>query len=266
MTSLRQAFMLDGGGVVSIVGAGGKTSLMYQLAHEFANAGDRVLTTTTTKIFRPTPDQCACVFLSDSVEAALKQSETLLKDHQHITAVVGKTSVPKKMIGFAPEEIDQIWESGLFRWIIVEADGAARLPLKAPAPHEPVFPGCTTWAIGVVGLSAAGQPLTDRVVFRPEIFAQLSGLLPGAPIDEEAIAESLIHPDGIFKDCPPHARRSVFLNQADIAEGTNVGRRIAAALQTRAGTGLSQIVIGQALLMPPVLESHNAKGREGFKS
>ena len=113
MTTLRQAFMLNNGGVVSIVGAGGKTSLMYKLAHEFADAGDSVLTTTTTKIFRPEPDQCACLFLSDSVEAVLKQSESLLKQHQHITAVVGKASVPKKLIGFATEEIDLIWKKGI---------------------------------------------------------------------------------------------------------------------------------------------------------
>ena len=250
--------MLDNGGVVSIVGAGGKTSLMYKLAHEFADAGDSVLTTTTTKIFRPEPEQCSCVFLSDSIEAVLKQSESLLKHHQHITAAVGKASVPKKLIGFAPDEIDLIWKSGLFRWIVVEADGAARLPLKAPAPHEPVFPGCTKWAIGVVGLSAVGQPLTDRTVFRPEIFTQLTGLLPGAPIDADAVAEALIQPDGIFKDCPPQTIRSVFLNQADISQGINVGRRVTAALLARTGTGLSQIVVGQARMVPPVLEYRNA--------
>jgi len=265
MTTLRQAFRLDNGGVISIVGAGGKTSLMYKLAHEFANAGDSVLTTTTTKIFRPDPDQCPCFFLSDSVEAVLKQSEAQLKHHQHITAAVGKASIPYKLIGFAPEEIDLIWQSGLFRWIIVEADGAARLPLKVPAPHEPVFPGTTKWAIGVVGLSAVGQPLTDRTVFRPEIFAQLTGLSPGAPIDENAVAESLIHPDGIFKDCPPHAVRSVFLNQADIAEGVNIGRKITAALLARESTGLSQIVIGQARRIPPMVEYCSTQGDGMFQ-
>ena len=258
MTTLRQAFMLDNGGVLSIVGAGGKTSLMYRLAHELAEDGDSVLTTTTTKIFRPETGQSACVVLSDSVEAMLKQGESLLAQHRHITAAAGPAAMPEKLIGFAPEEVDLIWKSGLFRWIIVEADGAARLPLKAPAPHEPVFPTSTKEAIAVVGLSAVGKPLNDRTVFRPAIFSQLTGLAPEAPIDAEAVGEALLHPQGLFKGCPPHAVRSVFLNQADIPQGIDMGRRITAAILTRKRTDLNRIVIGQARLTPPVLEVRSA--------
>ena len=57
MTSLGQALMLGDGGVISLVGAGGKTSLMFKLAHELSKTGEPVLTTTTTKIFEPGPDQ-----------------------------------------------------------------------------------------------------------------------------------------------------------------------------------------------------------------
>ncbi|MCF8109113.1 MAG: hypothetical protein K9J81_08985, partial [Desulfohalobiaceae bacterium] len=41
-------------GIISLVGAGGKTSLMFQLAREIAARKQRVLTTTTTRIFSPT--------------------------------------------------------------------------------------------------------------------------------------------------------------------------------------------------------------------
>ena len=57
MTSLRQALLLGEGGVISLVGAGGKTSLMFRLAHELSLTGDSVLTTTTTKIYVPEPVQ-----------------------------------------------------------------------------------------------------------------------------------------------------------------------------------------------------------------
>jgi probable selenium-dependent hydroxylase accessory protein YqeC len=40
--------MLKKGGVISIVGAGGKTALMFRLARELSKDGGRVLTTTTT--------------------------------------------------------------------------------------------------------------------------------------------------------------------------------------------------------------------------
>ena len=57
MASLREGLKLEKGGVVSLVGAGGKTSLMFRLARELSIAGDAVLTTTTTKIFEPSGDQ-----------------------------------------------------------------------------------------------------------------------------------------------------------------------------------------------------------------
>lgn len=46
MTSLREGLMLEDGGVVSIVGAGGETSLMFGIARELSIAGESVLTTT----------------------------------------------------------------------------------------------------------------------------------------------------------------------------------------------------------------------------
>ena len=47
--------------VVSLVGAGGKTSTMYDLAGELADRGARVLVTTSTHIFKP--DQYETGFL-----------------------------------------------------------------------------------------------------------------------------------------------------------------------------------------------------------
>jgi len=51
---ITDALSLRDKAVGSIVGAGVKTSLMYSLAHELASAGNKVLTTTTAKIFMPT--------------------------------------------------------------------------------------------------------------------------------------------------------------------------------------------------------------------
>ena len=42
-------------GVISLIGAGGKTSLMFKLAKELSQLKHRVLTTTTKKIFLPQP-------------------------------------------------------------------------------------------------------------------------------------------------------------------------------------------------------------------
>jgi probable selenium-dependent hydroxylase accessory protein YqeC len=63
--SLIDAFGLPEAGVISIVGAGGKTTLMFRLAGELARVGHRVLTTTSTKIFRPNNEQSSIVMTSN---------------------------------------------------------------------------------------------------------------------------------------------------------------------------------------------------------
>src|SRR5215470_677558 len=47
---LHKAFSITRGEVVSLIGAGGKTSTMIALAHELVDEGWRVLATTTTRI------------------------------------------------------------------------------------------------------------------------------------------------------------------------------------------------------------------------
>jgi len=257
MASLREGLMLERGGVVSLVGAGGKTSLMFNLARELSMADESVLTTTTTKIFEPSRNQSPCVILSGSFKDILGQSEKLLPIHRHLTAAAGKRPYPGKLVGFRPEIIKEFWDSGLFRWIIVEADGAAGRPIKVPAAHEPVIPSCTKRLVGIAGLNGVGQPLTDRLVFRHKRFAELTGIDPGADISEAAVADVFGHEEGIFKGAAAEVVRIAFLNQADVEKNLTAGRRIARILSKKKNTGLKRVVIGQAMLEPPVLEIYD---------
>ena len=257
MISLREGLMLEGGGVVSLVGGGGKTSLMFKLARELSMTGDTVLTTTTTKIFEPSRDQTACVILSGSVPNILDRADELLDKHPHLTAAVGKLPESGKLYGFRPEIIGELWNAGLFQWIIVEADGAAGKPLKAPVAHEPVIPACTKRLVGMVGLNGVGQPLTERLVFRHEHFSRVTGLRLGSNVTDSAIADVLVRDDGLFKGFCPKVMRIAFFNQADVRDNFSSGQRIARILAKRKNTGLNRVVIGQILLDPPVLEVYD---------
>ena len=143
MTSLRHSLQLSKGGVISLVGAGGKTSLMFRLSRELSRQGDAVLSTTTTKIYIPSREQSSVVMISGSAGSLATEAREILRQNTHISA--GSRLIPfqNKLKGFTIETIDQIWQSGVFRWIVVEADGAGGKSLKAPAAHEPVIPQCT---------------------------------------------------------------------------------------------------------------------------
>jgi probable selenium-dependent hydroxylase accessory protein YqeC len=254
MTSLRQALMLKEGGVISLVGAGGKTSLMFKLARELSKTGGSVLTTTTTKIFEPQTDQSSCVIVFDSVTRLIERARELIGQHRHMTMARARLPDTGKLIGLLPSAIDTLWDSHLFRWIIVEADGAAGRPLKAPADHEPVIPDCTNWLVGLAGLKGVGRPLSDQWVFRPERFARFAGIPPNSDISQSAVADVITHKKGLFKNAPARAARIVFLNQADTPEDIGAGHHIARLLSSNLNTGLDRVVIGRTQADSPVLE------------
>lgn len=244
--SLEQVLCPEQRGVLSLVGAGGKTSLLFHLAHALARTGKRVLTTTTTKIFAPTPEQSQTILIDDDPEAILLRASTRLQTTNHITAAAHCIE-NGKLHGFAPEAIRAFRESGLFDWILVEADGAARRPLKAPAGHEPVVPPDTTVLVAVAGLEVIGQPLSEESVFRSALAAPLMGLAVGEIITESALARLFAHPSGCFKEAPPLARRFIFLNKADSPERCECAARVAEHLRTLEHPTAEALIVGQAL-------------------
>jgi probable selenium-dependent hydroxylase accessory protein YqeC len=252
MTSLRYSLGLKRGGVISLVGAGGKTALMFRLARELAAGGDRVLTTTTTKIRLPTRRQSTLVMVSDSVEHFLQRAGRVSKRLPHVTAAQRFVHFHHKLKGFSPGAIDRIWQSGFFRWIIVEADGAAGKPLKAPAAHEPVIPDSSHWLIATVGLSAVGKPLNAQWVFRPQLVSALTGLSANSAVSASAVAKMCLDHDGMLKNAPRQAKRFIFLNQADLPGCLAAGKQIAQLLITYARASLNGVLIGQTLCEPIV--------------
>ena len=260
MTSLKHSLGLKKGGVISLVGAGGKTALMFRLARELSRQGTAVLTTTTTKIFTPTRKQSSVVIAAECVKAVLKQARTFLKHHRHISAGSLTLHFQDKLKGFPPDVIDDIWHSGIFRWIIVEADGAAGRPVKAPATHEPVIPKCTQWVVGIVGLEAVGKPLNAKWAFRPRLVSQITGLAEGSILTESAIVNLLMDENGTLKDTPAGAIRLAFLNQADSRDRLESGRKIAQMLVRQQKSGFARILIGQ-MLYEPTVKDHYPKYR-----
>ena len=78
MTSLMDLLALRGGGVISIVGAGGKTTLMERLASEILAGGETVLVTTTTKIMIPRGEGPERVLVSQDAGEILNMAKDLL--------------------------------------------------------------------------------------------------------------------------------------------------------------------------------------------
>lgn len=226
-TNLANSLLPHGPAIVTFAGGGGKTSLLFALANALAATGAPVLCTTTTKMLRPEPTEWL------GVDVRPDAGVESLPDHGALFAAFpppdGVDS--RKVIGFAPETIDAMRAKRPDAWIVVEADGAAGRPLKAPAEHEPVIPSLTSVAIAVIGLDCVGQAFSPDMVFRADRVAAISGLKPGEPMTPEAIARLVPHPDGMFKNVPPGARRLLFCNKSDLSGAAGAGEALALAVR-----------------------------------
>lgn len=232
-------------GVLSLTGSGGKTSLMFHLARLLVRSGATVLTTTTTKIFLPTADQSETVLIDADPAAILTAS--CCHAARHVTAAAALQPGTGKLLGFAPREIEIFAASGLFDWVLVEADGSARRPLKAPAVHEPVIPPNTTVLVAVAGLEVLGHPLSEKLVFRSELAGGLMELATGETITGAALVRLFAHPLGSFKGAPPAARRFIFLNKADDPQRKAQAAAIAEELGRLTPSIAEALIVGQAL-------------------
>lgn len=236
--TLEEALGLAGARLIAFSGGGGKTGLMFALARAFAAAGNRVLVTTTTKI-AAAEARCGWPLALDPFAPP---------PGNPVIAVSGFDEAAGKAPGFPPEVLDRL--KSRFDRVLVEADGSARRPLKAPAAHEPVFPASTDAVVMVAGLSGVGAPLGPVTVFRPELWAERTGLAPGQPVTPESVARMAGHPEGFARGAPAAARRVLFLNQADSPERLDWARVIMAAVAVRA-------VAGRLLPQPEILAIKN---------
>lgn len=164
-------------GVTAVIGGGGKTTLLRTLGEELAAGGRRVLLCTTTKIL-PFPG-LPCARTGAELEA-------LRREHRLVCA---GTPVPGTEKLTTPET-PMAELAARFDYVLVEADGAARRPLKAHAPHEPVIPAEAEQTICVVGASGFGQPIADAA-HRPERYAALAGAAETAEATPETEAAVL---------------------------------------------------------------------------
>ena len=171
--------------VISVTGAGGKTSLVFAWARELAAAGKSVIITTTTHMYRPErmEEDGISIVVSDDPER------------------------PDKVMAPPADILDSLRETADV--VLIEADVSRRMPLKWPAEWEPVIPDYTDYTVCVAGLSALGRK-TSEVVYRAD---ELPDRFRRDTVDMNLIHAVISSRDGGQKGVRGEFR--VFMNQVD---------------------------------------------------
>ncbi|MGI9591043.1 MAG: selenium cofactor biosynthesis protein YqeC [Myxococcota bacterium] len=218
MTSVVSALGLEAPpGLVSIVGGGGKSSLLFALGRELPG---RVVMTTTTRIFAAQMDRApqACTLADPEWRRRLESFEESL-------LVVGAAE-GERAVGVPTELPGQLLEHPRVDWVVVEADGSRMRPVKAPGDHEPVVPVETSLLVAVAGIDALAAPIAE-VAHRPERVCEITGLAPEQALPPESLAALLTSRDGGLKGAPPGARAVVLINKVELAQQREAARRVA---------------------------------------
>ncbi len=206
---LYKALGIVEGDIVAFVGAGGKSSAILQVAHELKELGTPVLVTPTTKMFVSEAERIGTILTSeDRDELGSKATEILTREG---AVVIGSAILSKQRVG----GIEPAWvpalapEGGV---TLVEADGARRRPAKGTAGHEPVLPEGARLVVAVGGVRALGEPVDEKHVHRPEIFAEITGTGLGHTIDARAFARALL---AGLRTVPEGTRRATLLTDVE---------------------------------------------------
>jgi probable selenium-dependent hydroxylase accessory protein YqeC len=250
---LSESLGLKAREMISLAGAGGKTTLMFRLAKELFLKGKRVVTTTTTKILEPASGETVSLFINLDEEELKQFVHKHLDEYKHIT-IARERLESGKLKGVSSDLVNDFWSSNEIDYIIIEADGAAGRPVKAPREREPVIPSSTTLVVAILGVDGVEREVNEENVFQAERVSRLTGIPIGEKMTDEAMAILMTHPEGIFKGTPSSSRVIAFINKVDIPNGVVKGKGIAQKIIERKHPQIERVVLGQLRNEPPVVE------------
>lgn len=187
---------------ICLVGGGGKTTVMYELAAAWAACGRKVLVLTSTHILCPADGS----FAADAAAV-----HNLWQQRRY--AVIGTLELATGKLTAPPQDLYEALQlqAGV---ILCEADGSRHHPCKVPAEHEPVLWPDSDIVLAVAGMDALGRPLAQACQ-RPQLAAELLGCGAEKILDEQMLAALLLSEQGSRKNVGTRTYYIV-LNKCDL--------------------------------------------------
>lgn len=232
--NLIDTFDIKNKDIITIVGAGGKTSLMFSASSLFRKEY-KVLVTTTTHIYVPDKNLYdEMIMLSDIKDDKVgrenqdyhtenyndenhnnEKYHNIIKNNKNGVYVIGNYIVnnsnantsncningskgnPHKIKGLTFDQLDKI--TPYFDIVIIEGDGSKEKPIKGWRDLEPVVYNKTTKTIGVVDISSVGIYINEENIHRLDKFLEIINEDLPKTVNLTHIKNMILNKNGLFK-------------------------------------------------------------------
>ncbi|MFQ5639127.1 MAG: selenium cofactor biosynthesis protein YqeC [bacterium] len=197
------------GQIVSIIGGGGKSSLLLQIAKELSRKDFKVVITSTTKL---QPMANIGLVLTHENNHSLSEAKILL-DTNGLVLIASRYYKQETLKGLDKVRVQELRH--LADVVLVEADGSRQRSLKTHKSYEPPIPPASTSVVIVSGANIVGKNLNDKNVHRSELFAEKWNLQQGDILTPETICRELLSPHSYLRNIPLRAEVRFYINKSD---------------------------------------------------
>lgn len=189
--------------VITVVGAGGKTSFINFLANYYRN-DLKVLLTTTTKIYIPQKKYYDSIFmLNENKEIRLEQKPSI--------TICGKyINDEKKIVGLDFDELENLEPK--FDLTLIEGDGSKRKKLKGWSETEPVVYEKTTKTVGILDITSCNLEINDKNIHRLNEFKKITAI-KNKKVTINNLKDVVLNENGLFKNSI--GKKILFINKVE---------------------------------------------------
>jgi probable selenium-dependent hydroxylase accessory protein YqeC len=220
--------------IISFVGAGGKTSMMFKLAEELRHS-NKVLVTTTTKIYFPLEDRY------DFICTDKEGLNSYINMKENGIYILGSSiNIENKILALDETQLEEI--APYFDYILIEADGAKEKQLKGWNEFEPVIYRKTTKTIGIIDIKSLGMVISEDTVHRSQIFCELTGAKQGDVVKLEHLSKLVTHPKGLFKGA--QGEKIIYVNKVETTKDLILAKNLIRKINLKDEESLNEAVIG----------------------
>jgi probable selenium-dependent hydroxylase accessory protein YqeC len=221
--------------VITVIGSGGKTSLIWRLAKN--SSLQKILVTPTTKMFVPQKEARLYDYYFGGGTADI---HSIANPAPGVTLAGNFNSETGKLEALPGNVLKKI--TGNYDGVLVEGDGSRGLPLKAWAEHEPVVPAFTDITVGIIPIWPLGREVSEQIIFRLPEFCALSGAKKGEVLDAKYLIKIISGDKGLFAKAV--GKKILFINQVENRETLDTARELAALLPGEFRTALYALAAG----------------------